>query len=80
MALAALVGVSVWRWPPASAADGGWPLADEAAARLISGQDVASLTLVSLPEVKSPDSIRFPLERRNAVPEAAVPGTTRRAA
>jgi hypothetical protein len=73
-ALVALVAVSAWRWPPASAADGGWPLADEAAVRLISRQDVPSLALVSLPEVKSPDAIRFPLEWRRVVPLASVPG------
>ena len=73
-ALVVLVAVSVWRWPPASAEDGGWPLADEAAVRLIAGQDIPALTLVSLPEVKSPDAIRFPLERRGAVPLSAVAG------
>jgi hypothetical protein len=35
---------------------------------------VEESTLVSLPEVKSPDAIRFPLERRGAVPVVAVPG------
>jgi 4-amino-4-deoxy-L-arabinose transferase-like glycosyltransferase len=73
-ALVALVAVSTWRWPPASAADGGWPLADEAAVRLIAGHDVPSLTLVSLPDAKSPDAIRFPLERRGAVPLAPIAG------
>ena len=73
-AFVGLVAVSVWRWPPASAADGGWPLADEAAVRLIAGQDVQALTLVSLPEAKSPDAIRFPLERRGAVPLVPIPG------
>jgi hypothetical protein len=34
---------------------------------------VETLTLVSLPEAKTPDAIRFPLERRDAVPLAPVP-------
>jgi hypothetical protein len=65
--LIVLVAVAVWRWPAATAPDGSWPLADEAAARLIAHHDVESMTLVSLPAVKSPDAIRFPLERRHAV-------------
>ena len=65
--LVVLVAIAVSRWPAATAPDGSWPLADEAAARLIAQHDVESMTLVSLPEVKSPDAIRFPLERRHAV-------------
>ncbi len=73
-ALVVLVAVSVWRWPPAAAEDGGWPLADEAAGGSSRARTSRALTLVSLPEVKSPDAIRFPLERRGAVPLAPVAG------
>jgi hypothetical protein len=58
----------VSRWPAASSPDGAWPLADEAASRLLARQDVERLALVGLPEAKLPDALRFPLERRGAVP------------
>jgi hypothetical protein len=74
--LVVLVAIAAWRWPAATSPDGSWPIADEAAARLIASHDVEGMSLVSLPEVKSPDAIRFPLERRRATPSTVVPGSS----
>jgi 4-amino-4-deoxy-L-arabinose transferase-like glycosyltransferase len=60
----ALVGWNVAHWPPAVAADGGWPAAEatasELAAHLPAGETVS---VVSLPSFKPPDTYVFPLER-----------------
>jgi hypothetical protein len=61
----ALLGAGVAGWPPSIAEDGGWRLADAAAARVVGevagARDIA---LVGIPPFKSADALRFPLERR----------------
>ena len=58
-------------WPPPSAEDGGWQLADQAAARVIREIPGAkAVELVGIPPFKSADALRFPLERRGVVPAA----------
>ena len=83
-ALVVLVAIGVMGWPPASSPDGGWPLADSAAARV--EETLQSLTtrpqlhaeLAGIPGFKSSDAMGFPLTRRGIVtwapgtPEAAV--------
>jgi len=70
-----LVGAGIGGWPPPIADDGGWRLADEAAARAIAElageRDVA---LVGIPPFKSADALRFPLERRGLDPLPAATG------
>lgn len=64
--LALTVAAGVPAWPPSVAPDGGWPAAEAAAARVseVAGVDVV---LVSLPELKSGDGLRFPLVRRGVL-------------
>ncbi|HYO42197.1 MAG TPA: glycosyltransferase family 39 protein [Candidatus Limnocylindrales bacterium] len=64
--VAVLVGIAVTAWPPAQAPDGGWPLADEAAARVLASTDDTPVLLDGIPAFKSADALRFPLERRGA--------------
>ncbi len=61
-----LVVIEVTAWPPAVAADGGWPLADEAAARVLEVTGGDTFLLDGIPSFKSADALRFPLERRGA--------------
>jgi hypothetical protein len=80
--LAAVVLVAVLaifnlsRQPPAVVADGGWPAARSAAARVIAAGD-GPISLQSLPTFKSGDALRFPLEGAGAtVVTADTPGDT----
>lgn len=60
-----VVGVVGWNLlhePPPVAADGGWPAAERAATRVLARAGPL-IALVSLPPVKSPDGLVFPLER-----------------
>jgi hypothetical protein len=59
----ALVGWNLTRQPPPVATDGGWPAAEAAAARVLVAGGNQPVSLVSLPTVKPPDALRFPLER-----------------
>jgi hypothetical protein len=69
VALVALVAICVVRWPPAASPDGSWSLADVAAARVLGADAVRpGFALVSIPDAKAPDALRFPLERRGVVP------------
>jgi hypothetical protein len=61
--LAALLGWNATHQPPAVAADGGWPAAETAAARILVATGGGPMALDSLPAVKSADAIRFPVER-----------------
>ncbi len=80
-----LVAVSIVAWPPATSPDGGWRLADAAAARTIGtladGSDphVRPFALVGIPPFKNANAMRFPLEHRGATPlpadQAAGDGT-----
>ena len=58
-----LVGWNVVHQPPGVVADGGWPAAQAAAARIVDATGGRPVTLDSLPAVKSADDVRFPLER-----------------
>ena len=64
-------------WPPAVSEDGGWALADAAAAHAIDQIDAVRqpgepAILVGLPSFKSDDAMRFPLERRGLDLQPAV--------
>jgi hypothetical protein len=61
-----LAGVAITAWPPAQAPDGGWPLADAAAGRVMATTGTGSFFLDGIPPFKSADALRFPLERRGA--------------
>src|SRR5262249_10132149 len=63
---AILVVIGVTAWPPAVSEDGGWPLADQAAARGIATTGDATMALDGLPPFKNDNALRFPLERRGA--------------
>jgi hypothetical protein len=76
--VAILVVFNLLRQPPAVVADGGWPAARAAAARVMAvGPSPISLT--SLPTFKSADAMRFPLVAAGAevVEEAGVQAVTR---
>jgi hypothetical protein len=63
-----LVVVSIVAWPPGTSPDGGWRLADNAAARTISATGDRALVLVGIPPFKNSNALRFPLEHRGATP------------
>jgi hypothetical protein len=67
-----LVAFNLTRQPPAVVADGGWPAARSAAARVMSVAG-STISLDSLPDFKSADAMRFPLvgAGANVVPESA---------
>ena len=75
---AGLAAIAISAWPPAASPDGGWRLADAAAAHVV---DVVAAgwppteprLLVSLPDFKPDDALRFPLERRGFPLEPPVP-------
>jgi len=73
LATAALVLVGVTAWPPATAPDGGWPVADDAAARVHAETGSTTIVLQGVPLFKNDNALRFPLERRGA-PVLPVPG------
>jgi hypothetical protein len=70
LAVAALLGWNVAHQPPAVAADGGWPAAESAAARVLVDGGGGPVVLDSLPDVKSAEALQFPLEQLE-------PGTVR---
>ena len=65
--------IAVTAWPPAQAPDGGWPLADAAAARVLEVTAGEPFSLHGIPPFKNDNALRFPLERRGAplLPAAA---------
>jgi 4-amino-4-deoxy-L-arabinose transferase-like glycosyltransferase len=71
-----LVVFNLSRQPPAVVADGGWPAARAAAARVMAAGP-SPISLTSLPTFKSADAMRFPLVAAGAVvlPATAVPAT-----
>jgi hypothetical protein len=74
--VAALLVFNLTRQPPAMVADGGWPAARAAAARVLAAGE-GPISLQSLPTFKSGDALRFPLERAGAtVVTADAPGDT----
>jgi len=69
--VAILVAFNLSRQPPAVVADGGWPAARAAAARVMA-IGPSPISLASLPAFKSADAMRFPLVAAGAV---VLPGT-----
>jgi hypothetical protein len=69
----AVVGVGallVWNvatWPPTVAADGGFPAAARAAARIQASAGAGEITLRSIPDFKSTEAYSYPLIRSGAV-------------
>jgi hypothetical protein len=63
---AVLVGIAVTSWPPARSPDGGWPLADDAASRVLATTGATPFALDGIPSFKNDNALRFPLERRSA--------------
>ena len=70
--IAVLLAWNVAVWPPAVAADGGWPGGRAAGDRIEAGLAGRAATFVSLPDFKAADAYRFPVEQDR-------PGTTRAA-
>lgn len=71
--LLALVGWNLVRQPPRVVADGGWPQAERAAARVLAATDGGPIVLASLPVFKTDEALRFPLVRAGVLPEPAGP-------
>jgi len=72
--VAALLAFNVRTWPPPAAPDGGWPAAQQAAARIATLTADTPFALVGLPSFKAPDAYRFPLVRAGHPPTAASTG------
>ena len=68
-----LLVIGVTAWPPAVSPDGGWPLADQASAKVLEITGDAPTSLDGLPVFKNDNALRFPLERRGA--NLLAPGT-----
>jgi hypothetical protein len=64
---AALIGVilatEIGALPQLKAWDGGWPAAEQTADRIATLAGDRQIVLISLPNLKSADAVRFPLER-----------------
>ena len=72
-----LAAIAVTAWPPAVAPDGGWPLADASAGRVLEVTGDEPFALDGIPEFKNANALRFPLERREApVLPAVAAGTS----
>ncbi len=65
--LAAVVVFNLAIAPPSVAPDGGWPAAQEAAARILNVTGSQPIELRSLPAFKAPDAYGYPLIRSGAV-------------
>jgi 4-amino-4-deoxy-L-arabinose transferase-like glycosyltransferase len=74
--VAVIVAFNLSRQPPAVVADGGWPAARAAAARVMAVSQ-SPISLASLPTFKSADAMRFPLVAAGAdvLPGTATPAT-----
>ena len=69
--------IAITAWPPTVAPDGGWPLADAAASRVLEVTGDEPFALDGIPEFKNANALRFPLERREApVLPAVAAGTS----
>jgi hypothetical protein len=66
--LAALAALNVAIWPPGVAPDGGYPRAEQAAARLLRTVGAGDYRLVGLPGLKNTDAYGFPLARLGRAP------------
>jgi hypothetical protein len=65
-AIVLVVALEVVGIPQARAWDGGWPTAEQSAARIATLADGRPIQLVSLPSLKNADAVRFPLTRAGA--------------
>lgn len=63
---AVLALIAITAWPPAQAPDGGWPLADAAAERVLEVTGGEPFAVAGIPSFKNDNALRFPLERRGA--------------
>ena len=73
----ALAAIAITAWPPTVAPDGGWPLADASAGRVLEVTGDESFALDGIPDFKNANALRFPLERREApVLPAVAAGTS----
>ena len=61
-----LVVWNVVHWPPAVAADGGYPAAAVAADRIVAASGPGPMLVLSLPDFKTPEAYLFPLQRAGA--------------
>jgi hypothetical protein len=76
--LVVLLAWSVSHWPPAVAADGGWPGARVAADRIEASSGTRPIHMIGLPTFKSTEAYGFPLERDGRVVVEAIPQGTDR--
>jgi len=77
--VALLVAWNVVHWPPAVAADGGYPAAAAAADRIVAASGSGPMLVLSLPDFKTPEAYLFPLQRGGAdasMDPAAMPTPT----
>ena len=63
VAIVALVAWNVYRWPPLTSPDGGWPAAQAAATRVERDAGGSAVALVPLFAVKGGDAYAYPLVR-----------------
>ena len=70
-ALIGLVLLEIGRWPPQTQANGGWPKARDAGARIAAAFPDATLDVRGLPEFKSAEGIGFPIVRAGGTAEIA---------
>ncbi|HET7472741.1 MAG TPA: hypothetical protein VFJ71_06425, partial [Candidatus Limnocylindrales bacterium] len=73
VAVAGIAAFNLVTQPPAVAPDGGWRAARSAAERTAEAVDTAPFALVSLPEFKSDEALRMPLEAIGRRPVAGQP-------
>jgi len=60
-AILALVGIAIGRWPPLTQANGGWPNAREAGARIVALAPDATFDVRGLPIFKTAEGIGYPM-------------------
>ena len=72
-----IVALEVVGSPQAKAWDGGWPAAEQSAARIAGLANGRPIQLVSLPSLKNADAVGFPLTRAAAplTPKGAAPAS-----
>lgn len=70
-ALIGLVLLEIGRWPPQTQANGGWPKARDAGARIAAAFPDATFDVRGLPEFKSAEGIGFPIVRAGGTAEIA---------
>ena len=70
-ALIGLVLLEIGRWPPQTQANGGWPKARDAGARILAAFPDATFDVRGLPEFKSAEGIGFPIVLAGGTAEIA---------